>query len=82
MAILSGYCQTMALTRVERACLPAMMGARLVLSLSIRSWRASRNPADGPYITRNQSIAWAGLARRDTVRDRILTFAAASGTGA
>ncbi|GBQ48910.1 phosphotransferase (plasmid) [Komagataeibacter sucrofermentans] len=85
MAILSGYCQTIALTRAELACLPAMMGARLVMSLGISSWRASRNPADAPYITRNQAIAWEGLARlealQDTLRDRMLTFAAATSTG-
>lgn len=81
MAILSGYCQTVALTRAELACLPAMMGARLVMSLGISSWRASRNPADTEYITRNQAIAWQGLSRlealQDTLRDRMLTFAAA-----
>ncbi|WP_010509623.1 phosphotransferase [Komagataeibacter europaeus] len=81
MAILSGYCRTIALTEVELACLPAMMGARLVMSLGISSWRASRNPAEAGYITRNQAIAWQGLARlealQDILRDRVLTFATA-----
>ncbi|GBR70394.1 phosphotransferase [Gluconobacter kanchanaburiensis] len=81
MSILSGYCQTISLTRAELKCLPAMMGARLVMSLGISSWRASRNPADAEYITRNQEIAWRALARleelQDILRDRILTFSVA-----
>lgn len=53
------------LTVEEIEILPDLLGARLVLSVAIGSWRAARDPGNAAYITRNLPKAWNGLAGLD-----------------
>jgi 4-aminobutyrate aminotransferase-like enzyme len=38
-----------------------LMAARLAMTVAITEWRARRDPANRPYITKNAGIAWRGL---------------------
>lgn len=49
------------LTAQEIRLLPDLITARLVTTLTITAWRASRYPANAPYILRNAPTSRAGL---------------------
>lgn len=50
------------LTAPERALIPDLVAARMVTTLAITSFRATRYPENAPYILRNFPSAAAGLA--------------------
>lgn len=51
------------LVAAELAVYPDLVAARMVTTISIASWRASRYPENAPYILRNFPSARAGLER-------------------
>lgn len=63
------------LQEAELAVLADLISARLMLTIAISSWRASKHPDNAAYILRNQPRAWAGLARLDALgRDEATDF--------
>jgi len=44
-----------------------LMAARLVMTVAITEWRASRQPHNRAYIQKNTALAWAGLERLSQV---------------
>jgi Ser/Thr protein kinase RdoA (MazF antagonist) len=44
-----------------------LMVARLVMTVAITQWRASRNPQNSGYILKNTQLAWTGLERLSRV---------------
>ncbi|MEJ1978063.1 MAG: phosphotransferase [Acetobacteraceae bacterium] len=55
--------------------LPDLIAARLALTITISSWRASRHPDNADYIMRNQKAAWTGLERfEEQTRDAAVAF--------
>ncbi len=60
-AFVAAYHQASPLHRDEVALLYDLIGARLVTTVAITEWRASRHPSNRDYILRNNPAAWAGL---------------------
>jgi Ser/Thr protein kinase RdoA (MazF antagonist) len=63
--MIAAFHQANPLLPEELDVLPEMIATRLVLTIAISSWRASRHPDNAAYIMRNQPNAWAGLQRFD-----------------
>lgn len=61
-AFLAGYAAVSPIPGDQAALLPAMMAARMALTVLVTSWRARRQPENAGYILRNQPGARAGLA--------------------
>ena len=60
-AFLDGYRSARALLPEEAALLPALVRARLAMSVIVAEWRSARFPENRAYIMRNHAAAWAGL---------------------
>jgi len=50
---------------LELALLTDLVRARLVMVVAISGWRAARQPANAPYLLRNNAISWARLQALD-----------------
>lgn len=61
--VTAAYQGVRALSTAEHTVLPALIGARLVLSATISAWRAQREPANASYLLRNQVHVWRNLER-------------------
>lgn len=58
---LAGYRSVLPLPAEEAALLPALIAARMAMTVLITHWRARRQPGNAPYILRNMPRARAGL---------------------
>ncbi|MQT15554.1 phosphotransferase [Segnochrobactrum spirostomi] len=61
-ALLAGYAEHIAIGDDEAAILPAMVAARMAMTIVIGEWRAGLYPASRDYILRNHPAAVRGLA--------------------
>lgn len=68
-ACVRAYSAILTLTPLEQQILPALIGARAALTLTISNWRAARNPDRSGYILRNAPSAARALARLDAAGD-------------
>jgi Ser/Thr protein kinase RdoA (MazF antagonist) len=59
--LVAGYTATNPLLPDELDLLPDLVTARLVTTLAISAWRASRYPENAPYILRNAPVSRTGL---------------------
>lgn len=59
--LLAGYHNVRPLLDGEMECLPALIRARLAMTVIITEWRATTHPDNAAYIRRNHPIALAGL---------------------
>ena len=69
----AAYNEVTALKVQELEVLYDLMMARLVTSVAITEWRASRNPGNRAYILKNTALAWAGLERLARIERRAAT---------
>jgi Ser/Thr protein kinase RdoA (MazF antagonist) len=65
LAFVAGFQSARALDSAELDLLPALMAARLAVTVAITEWRAQRFAANRAYITKNTSLAWRGLELLD-----------------
>ena len=59
--LVTAYHARLPLLREEIALLPDLITARMLITLTISSWRAARHPENADYIQRNAASARAGL---------------------
>jgi hydroxylysine kinase len=74
---IGAYDRVIPLTPDEREIVADLVAARLMITVLITQWRASRYPENRTYIMRNNALAWDGLERlgqlsRDQARARLL----------
>lgn len=76
-AFTDAWAEECPLTAAERALIPDLVAARMVTTLAITSFRATRYPENAPYILRNFPSAAAGLTALAAVNPDTLaqTFA-------
>ncbi|WP_082874985.1 phosphotransferase [Burkholderia sp. MSMB1589WGS] len=55
------------LTAGEIELLPALIAARLLVTVAITGWRATRYPENAAYILRNNALSWNGLQNLATL---------------
>ncbi len=60
-ALIDGYSSLEPLGAEEQAVLPAMVKARLAMTVVVTAWRASLDPGNSRYILRNAAAARSGL---------------------
>lgn len=60
--LVAGYCGANPLTTAELDLFPDLITARLLTTLTISAWRATRYPENAAYILRNAPTSRAGLA--------------------
>jgi hydroxylysine kinase len=60
-AMVAAYHAVLPLLPMEVEILADLIATRLVLTIAITSWRATRHPENAVYISRNQAAAWRGL---------------------
>ena len=68
-AVLSGYHAALPLTEEEIALFPALVGARLAVSVIVSARRARADRSD-PYASVSEAPAWAALERLDGIHPR------------
>jgi Ser/Thr protein kinase RdoA (MazF antagonist) len=71
--LLAGYHSIRPLLAEELECLPALIRARLAMTVIITEWRAATHPNNAAYILRNHPIALAGLHALADTTDAELT---------
>jgi len=59
--MIGAYHEVLPLNAAERAIILELVAARLVITVLITGWRATRYPENRTYIMRNNGLAWAGL---------------------
>jgi hydroxylysine kinase len=67
LQFIRAYHEVTPLQPQELSLLYDLMAARLVMTVAITEWRASRNPQNRAYILKNTGLAWAGLERLSQV---------------
>lgn len=60
-AFAGAYHAVAPLAAAERELLPALVAARLAMVVAISGWRAAREPANAPYLLRNNGASWSRL---------------------
>jgi Ser/Thr protein kinase RdoA (MazF antagonist) len=77
--MIGAYHEVLPLQAAEQAVILDLVAARLVITVLITEWRATRYPENRAYIMRNNGLAWAGLEHiaqlsQEEARRQLLQF--------